>query len=87
MTKRPKRVSKDPIDLDKQFRRAGQRTWAARLLAALALTVGVVHLLAHAGWQPIPIGMGKQDLLIGYPVAGLVGMAALYIWGSTPSRK
>ncbi|WP_278258295.1 hypothetical protein [Nocardioides convexus] len=38
-------------------------------LFGLAGLVAVQHLLAHGGFRPIPISMGWQDLLIGYPMA------------------
>lgn len=87
MTKRDKRGSDDAADLNRQFKRAGRRMLAARVLAATSVIVAIQHLLAHAGWKPIPIGMGKQDLLIGYPVAGLIGLAAVFVWGGTSSRN
>ena len=87
MTKSDKRGSKAAADLNKQFKHARRRMLVSCALAAVALVVGIQHLVAHAGWRPIPIGMGAQDLLIGYPVAGLIGAAALFVWGSTPSRN
>ena len=87
MTKSDKRGSKTAADLNKQFKHARRRMLVSGALAAVALIVGIQHLVAHAGWRPIPIGMGVQDLLIGYPVAGLIGLAALFVWGSTPSRN
>jgi hypothetical protein len=43
-------------------------------LFGLAALIAVQHLVAHAGWRPIPISMGWQDLLIGYPAAGVLAV-------------
>lgn len=41
-------------------------SWSLFVLAGL---VAVQHVLAHGGFRPIPISMGWQDLLLGYPTA------------------
>lgn len=41
-------------------------------LMALALVVAAQHIVAHMGWRPIPISMGWQDIMVGYPTAGLL---------------
>lgn len=46
--------------------------WALMLLGGL---VAIQHLVAHLGITPIPLSMGWQDLLIGYPAAGLLLVA------------
>lgn len=38
-------------------------------LFALAGLVVVQHLLAHAGMRPLPMSMGWQDVIVGYPTA------------------
>jgi hypothetical protein len=63
----------------------GLSNWSVRRviswsLFALAPLIAVQHLVAHAGWRPIPLSMGWQDILIGYPTAGVllvVGLLAL----------
>jgi len=45
----------------------------------------VQHLLAHAGWRPLPLAMAAQDLFIGYPVGGVIALAGLYVWGTAPT--
>ncbi|CAN5120876.1 hypothetical protein BH09ACT10_BH09ACT10_00190 [soil metagenome] len=87
MTKSDKRRGKEIAEVDDYFKRARNRALVMYSFAVVALAVGIQHLLAHAGWRPIPIGMGKQDLLIGYPTAGLIGLAAVYMWGTTPGPK
>lgn len=84
MSKRDNRRNSD--DLNDQFKHARRRTLAAAALAIAALIVAIQHLLAHAGWRPVPLTMGAQDLFMGYPVAMLIGVAAVFIWGSIPSR-
>lgn len=74
-------------ELDRQLRGASRRLWITRLLWLAAGVVLVVHLLAHSGWRPIPLTMGWQDLLIGYPMAGALTLAALFAWGSTPAHR
>lgn len=44
-------------------------SWSLMLLGVL---VAAQHLLAHGGLRVIPLSMGWQDILIGYPTAGLV---------------
>lgn len=50
-------------------------------LAGVAVLVGVVHWLAHVGWRPLPLSMGAQDLFLGYPAAGMLGVAAAVLLG------
>ena len=56
-------------DVDRQLSSWSKRRVASWSLFGLAAVVAVQHLVAHAGWRPIPISMGWQDLLIGYPMA------------------
>lgn len=69
------------------FRRPKNRTvehqlsnWSKRRVAswslfALAAGIAAQHLVAHSGFRPIPISMGWQDLLLGYPMAIVVAIA------------
>jgi len=45
-----------------------------------------MHVLAHSGLQPIPVTMGWQDILIGYPTAALFALAGLFILDPRPAR-
>ena len=45
----------------------------------IAVLVAGQHVLAHLGWRPIPLGMGWQDLLLGYPMAGALAVAAAIV--------
>lgn len=66
-------------DINRQLRRWTPRRITSWSLAALALIIAAQHLLAHGGFQPIPISMGWQDILIGYPTALMVGIAAMFV--------
>lgn len=61
-----------------------RRRVASWTLFMLAILVAVQHLLAHAGWRPLPMGMGKQDLFTGYPMAILLGVIAAVVMDPKP---
>lgn len=61
---------------DKHLSNWSTRRVLSTALFALAGLVAVQHLLAHGGFQPIPMSMGWQDLLVGYPMAILLAIAA-----------
>ena len=52
-----------------------------RSFVGVAVLIGIVHWLAHIGWRPIPLSMGWQDLLLGYPTAGVIAVAAAIVLG------
>lgn len=67
-------------DIDRQLTNWTPRRVVSWSLFMLAGVIALQHLVAHAGWQPIPLSMGWQDLLIGYPAAvvlAVVGAMAL----------
>lgn len=66
---------------------ATRRRWAYWSLFSLAAVIVMQHLLAHSGWKPIPLTMGWQDLLVGYPMGGLLAIAGLFVWGSAPPSR
>lgn len=82
-----------PPTADEIERRARQRLMNVQLrvwtplrvlgfaMAGLAVLVAVVHWLAHIGWRPIPLSMGSQDLIVRYPSAALLAVAAAMIVG------
>lgn len=72
-------------EAQKQLTQWTPRRLIAWSLFVLAAVIAVQHLLAHAGMRPLPFGMGKQDLLIGYPTAGLLALAGGIILGAKPS--
>ena len=47
-------------------------SWSLFLLAGVIV---VQHLVAHAGFRPLPLSMGWQDLLVGYPMAAILAVA------------
>lgn len=67
-------------DVDKQLSNWTKRRVLSWSLFGLAGLVAIQHILAHVGFRPIPISMGWQDLLVGYPTAialGILGGIAL----------
>ncbi|MFC5175117.1 hypothetical protein [Nocardioides taihuensis] len=67
-------------DIDKQLSNWSRRRILSWSLFGLAGLVAVQHLLAHAGLRPVPLSMGWQDVLIGYPTAivlAIIGAIAL----------
>lgn len=76
----------DADDFNRRLRRMALVTWTARGLMALGVVIAGQHLLAHAGYRPIPLSMAAQDLFIGYPVAMVVAVAGLVIWGRNPAK-
>ena len=69
-----RRKAKDK-SVDRQLSPWTRRRVLSWSLFGAALVVVDQHLLAHAGWRPIPLSMGWQDLLIGYPTAGILALA------------
>lgn len=68
------------VDVNRQLSNWTARRVTSWSLFALAGIVAVQHLLAHAGWRPIPITMGWQDIIIGYPTAfvlAIIGAIAM----------
>lgn len=63
--------------VDQQMSPWSRRRIASWTLFVLALLVASQHLLAHSGWRPLPMGMGWQDVLLGYPMAGVLAIAGL----------
>lgn len=66
-------------EINRQLRHWPPRRIAAWSLFALAVVVAVQHIIAHGGFRPIPLNMGWQDLLIGYPMAGLIFIVGLFV--------
>ena len=82
MTSFSRRVRRSEVD--KQLSPWSVRRIASWSLFALALLIAGQHLLAHAGWAPIPIGMGWQDILIGYPMAAVLAIVGLIVMDPNP---
>lgn len=62
-------------DADRQLSNWTRRRVLSWSLFGLAGIVAVQHLVAHAGFRPLPISMGWQDLLVGYPMAAVLAVA------------
>ena len=71
-------------DVDQQLSGWSKRRIASWSLFGLAALVAAQHLVAHAGWRPIPISMGWQDLLIGYPMAIVLAIVGGIIMDPNP---
>lgn len=73
-------------DIDRQLSPWTRRRIAAWALFAVAALVAIQHMLAHLGWRPLPFAMGLQDLLIGYPMAGVLAIVGLVALGPARPR-
>ena len=76
----------EATDFDRRMRRETLLTWTARALMFVGVVIVAQHLVAHAGYRGVPLSMGAQDLLIGYPTGALVMLLGVLIWGRNPSR-
>lgn len=74
-------------DIARQLSGWTPRRVGAWTLFVLALLVASQHLLAHLGWRPIPVSMGWQDLLIGYPAAGVLGVLGAICLEARSARR
>ena len=80
-----KRKPKSPgADIDRQLSPWSRRRILSWSLFGLAIVVAVQHLLAHAGWRPLPMSMGKQDLFLGYPAALFLAIAGGFALDPNP---
>lgn len=60
---------------DRQLSNWTKRRVLSWSLFVLAGVTAVQHLVAHAGFRPLPLSMGWQDLLVGYPMAAVLAVA------------
>lgn len=74
-------------EIDRQLSPWTPRRIAAWSLFAAAFLIGMQHGLAHLGFAPLPISMGWQDLLIGYPAAGLLAIVGAFALDPRPHRQ
>lgn len=77
----------EPSPRRRRLRTVMASPWVYRGLLLLSMAIVVQHLLAHAGWQPLSLTMGWQDVVVGYPTAVLVAFAGLFVWGRDPVRR
>lgn len=52
-----------------------KRAWIARALFALAVIIAATHVLEHLGVFQV-MSPGWEDLLVGYPAAGVLAILA-----------
>lgn len=71
-------------EIDRQLRVWTPRRILGWAMAGIAVLVAVVHWIAHLGYPLLPLSLGWQDIILGYPVAALLGVAAAVILGSGP---
>lgn len=73
-------------DIDRQLRAWTPRKILSRGLMLLAFVVAAQHVLAHAGWRPLPLSMGWQDIVLGYPMAGVLLVIGAILLEAHPRR-
>ena len=71
-------------DIDKQLSNWSKRRVVSWSLLGLAGLVAGQHLLAHAGFRPLPLSMGWQDILVGYPAAMLLAIIGAIMLDPNP---
>jgi len=86
LTQAEQRAAAAQRELNRQLRGWTPRRITAWSMFGLAVVIGVFHLLAHSGWRPVPLTMGWQDILIGYPMAALLAIAGLFVLDPRPTR-
>lgn len=86
MTRKPRPPDK-PERARSGWTRLSHQPWVYGSLFALSGVIVIQHLFAHAGFQPLPMGMGWQDLVVGYPMAVVLGIVGLILWGSDPTPR
>ncbi len=71
-------------DIDRQLRAWPPRRIASWALMLTGLAIAVQHLVAHAGFRPLPMSMGLQDTLLGYPTAAILVIAGAALLDPRP---
>jgi hypothetical protein len=59
-------------DLKRHMNPWTRRRVIAWMFFVAAPIVAVQHIFAHLGVRPLPFGMGKQDIFLGFPMAFLL---------------
>lgn len=86
LTPEERRRREVQADIDRQLRQWPPRRIAAWSLFVAAVVIAVQHVIAHAGVRPLPVSMGWQDLLVGYPMAGLIFILGLFVLDPRPTK-
>ncbi|WP_341241152.1 hypothetical protein [uncultured Nocardioides sp.] len=71
-------------DVDKQLSNWSKRRVLSWSLFGLAGLVAIQHLVAHAGFRPLPLSMGWQDILVGYPTAIVLAIVGAIMLDPNP---
>ena len=71
-------------EIDRQLSRWSKRRVLSWSLFVTAVIIAGQHLLAHAGWRPLPMSMGWQDIVVGYPTALVLGIAGAIAMDPNP---
>ena len=71
-------------EINRQLRRWSPRRIVAWVMIVLAAVIAGQHIFAHLGFRPLPLSMGWQDLLIGYPMAMFLVIAAAFVMDPRP---
>ncbi len=79
LTPEERRRREVQADINRQLRRWPPRRIAAWSLFAVAALIAAQHVIAHMGVHPLPFSMGWQDLLVGYPMAGIVLILGAFV--------
>ena len=71
-------------DVNQQLPNWTKRRVLSWALFGLGGLIAIQHLVAHAGFRPMPFSMGWQDILIGYPTAIVVAVIGLIALDPNP---
>jgi len=86
MTQVEQRRAEANRQLQQQMNAWTRRRVVAWGLMLLGVVIALQHILAHSGWRPLPVSMGWQDILIGYPMGGLLVVAGAMLLDPRPSK-
>lgn len=67
------------------------RAWSPRRIIAWSIIVfaglmALNHIFAHMGESWLPMSLGWQDLLVGWPMAGVIALVGFIILGQMPGN-
>ena len=69
------------------YRRHRRRRALGWVLAGLGVVVGGAHVVTHLGYFQVLPSLGLQDVVMGYPTAGGLVVAALVLLGGRSAGK
>lgn len=71
----------------KAYRRHRRRLAFGWALVVLGVLVGAAHVVTHLGYFRVFTSAGLQDLVMGYPTAGVLVVTALVLLGGRTTSK